>query len=83
MTIYEKELQELKTWDEIQSTSFPDFYQGYPKINTAGHGYLVVMSSDSNYSKALPLASFIGKKAVYLEEDCEAFAFIKLIQQLT
>ena len=73
---YEKELQALKTWDEVQMTTE---YNGYKVIETSGHGYLVVPKEDENYQKALSLCSygFKGKLAVYLEEDCELPAFFK------
>ena len=78
----EKELQNLKTWDEVQQTTFPEYYQGYPKIITAGHGYLAVRKGDMNYATATHYATFMGEKACYLEEDCEAPAFIEDISKI-
>ena len=78
MTKYEKELQQLKDWDEVQDTGVCKF-SGYPFIYTAGHGYLAIPSNDKNYALAYKICSygFKGRLAVYLEEDCEAPQFIK------
>ena len=79
MTIYEKELSQLKPSDEIQFTS--ERYSGYDFITTAGHGYLVVPRDDNNYQKALRICEygFKGFNACYLEEDCEFPEFIEAI----
>lgn len=79
MNKYQKELQALKPSDEIQ-TYREDVFQGYGFITTAGHGYLVVPTGDANYGIAKELANygFIGKEAVYLEEDFEASEFLKI-----
>ena len=79
MSIYEKELQELKPNDEIQFTS--ERISGYDFITTAGHGYLVVPKEDKNYLKALKICEygFKGFNACYLEEDCEVGEFIQAI----
>lgn len=76
-TIYEKELQQLKDWDEVQHTEI--LQNGYSFIHTAGHGYLVVPVSDSHISTARKICDygFKGQHAVYLEEDCEASTFLQ------
>lgn len=59
-TIYEKELQALKPWDQVQHTR--SIGRGYNKIETAGHGYLVVPRGDIFASVARKIgASFSGK----------------------
>ena len=78
-TVYERELQALKPWDQVQSTRA--IGRGYNKIETAGHGYLVVPRGDIFASVARKIgASFSGKYAYYLEEDCEMYAFIDAIK---
>lgn len=58
--------------------------RGYTFISTPGHGYLAVGSEDNGYSDALAIArgsnySFIlDGGLVFLEEDCDAPAFLKL-----
>ncbi len=80
MTTLEKELQALKTWDTVDGIKFPEYYQGYPKIMTCGHGYLAIRKGDINEDLVKQTGySFKGEKAYYLEEDCEAPAFIKLL----
>lgn len=83
MTIYEKELQSLKTWDEVQGTS-KDETTGLDFIGTAGHGYLVVPKSnkDANKAKAICHYGFTGHYAYYLEEDCEFFEFLKATDRM-
>lgn len=62
------------TWDEVK---------GYKFIDTAGHGYLVIGSDENGYSNAYTIArnsnySYILENGlVYLEEDCDATAFLK------
>lgn len=75
MNIYQKELQGLKSWDEIQNCE--KLKNGYNFIYTAGHGYLVVPKDDKNIGYAMGICKygFIGKLAVYLEEDSEAGRF--------
>lgn len=75
---YTEELQRLKSWDEVQ---FMTTDREYNFIETCGHGYLVIPVEDKNYKKALSLCQygFKGDIACYLEEDCEAPAFMKLI----
>ena len=79
MNAYQKELQQLKPWDEIQDMQ-PD-KEGYNFIYTAGHGYLCIPKNDKNYNIAYKLVKFgfRGDLACYLEEDCEAPAFLKAI----
>ncbi len=77
MNKYMKELQSLKSWDEVQT--FRPVGRGYNFIGTAGHGYLVVPKNDVYYSVADSIGGFKGKLAVYLEEDCEYSEFRKAI----
>lgn len=80
MDKYQKELQALKPWDEVQCTTWTDHNKGYPFIITAGHGYLVVRKDDMYADRVKPSQySFEGKYAYYLEEDCEAGQFIDSI----
>ena len=84
MTIYENELQQLKPYDEVQYTS-KDKTTGLDFIGTAGHGYLVVPRDGSEQAvKAFNICKygFKGMRAVYLEEDCEYFDFLKAIKIL-
>lgn len=79
MTLYEQELSELKPFDQVQCTHKVN---GWDFIITAGHGYLVVPHDNEEYSKlamAINSYGFVGNSAVYLEEDCEAPAFLKRI----
>lgn len=82
MTNYQKELQALKPWDEVQDVYKYEKDCGYDYIMTAGHGYLVVPKGDKYYQKALSIAEygFKGKLAVYLEEDCEAGEFLAYVK---
>lgn len=77
-TRYERELQHLKPYDEVQSTERASV-GGLDFIVTAGHGYLVVPTTHAraNEARALCVYGFIGKHAIYLEEDCEARDFIE------
>jgi len=79
MTNYEKELQELKTWDTVESTTILNegTLKGYGFIYTCGHGYLIVPKTDKDYKLALSICSFgfKGQLACYLEEDCEISEF--------
>ena len=77
MTKYEKELSALKPHDGINGTSKR---KGYDFISTYGHGYLVVPKESYCFQNAIGLCQygFVGKKAVYLEEDCEMPQFLKL-----
>jgi hypothetical protein len=81
MTVYEKELQTLKAHDEVQMTVTYPRDMGYSRILTAGHGYLIVPKGDKRYRDAVALREYgyIGDRAVYLEEDCEAPAFIQKV----
>jgi len=78
-TKFEKELQQLKPWDEVQFTR--SIGRGYDKITTSGHGYLVVPKTDifASNAKAICEYGFIGKLAYYLEEDSELSKFCKSI----
>jgi hypothetical protein len=75
-TLFEKELQSLKPWDEVQCTEETD--KGYAYICTAGHGYLVIPMDDPriDFAKEVCEYGFIGRLAVYLEEDYEAGEFL-------
>lgn len=81
MNDYQKELQTLRPDDEIQTYSKPEWARGYSFIETAGHGYLVVPKSDGwvAVARANCQYGYDGKLAFYLEEDCEATAFLKTI----
>ena len=76
MTAFERELQSLKPYDEVQSTSDR---HGYPFIGTAGHGYLVVPKSSPLFKNAEGICEYgyVGHLAVYLEEDSEAPLFLR------
>ena len=80
LTKYEKELQELKPWDEVQTSRTLNIgiLAGYTFISTAGHGYLVVPKEQpEQYRIASGICKygFKGKLAVYLEEDSEISQF--------
>ena len=59
-------------------------FKGYTFVNTAGHGYLCLGSDDNGYSDAIEIARksnysyVLDGGLVYLEEDCDAPAFLKL-----
>ena len=78
MNKYQRELQELKPWDKVQGMNEYGAMRGYNKIYTAGHGYLVVPTNDKHAGRARYMCKFgfIGKYAIYLEEDCELHEFI-------
>jgi len=82
ISYYERELQALKSWDEVQFTQKCE-RSGYPFITTAGHGYLAIPRDDARgqsiVSKMTVEYGFKGKLATYLEEDCEAPEFVKLM----
>ena len=57
--------------------------KGYVFIDTAGHGYLCLGSTDNGYSEALEIArksnySYLLDTLVYLEEDGDATEFLAL-----
>lgn len=82
-TLYEQELQNLKPWDEVQTTEeIEKNGVKYDFIVTAGHGYLVVNRTSKHFRLAKSIAEFgfIGDYAVYLEEDSEASKFLKSIE---
>ena len=60
-----------------------DRVRGYTFVDTCGHGYLCLSSEDNGYSDALQIArksnySFVlDGGLVFLEEDCDAPAFLK------
>lgn len=83
MTKYEKELTYLKPEDPVQGSEVCKF-TGLPFIYTAGHGYLIVPYANDNIDKARDIVKYgyIGALAIYLEEDCEAPAFIDAIAEL-
>lgn len=80
MDKYQRELQELKSWDEVQGIEIAP--SGYSFIYTAGHGYLVVPQDDKRAELARKICKygFIGELAIYLEEDCEAGKFEGLLK---
>ena len=82
MTVYEKELQAMKPEDEIQETYKDKNDLGYDFIMTAGHGYLVVPHTDKNSHIASKIVAYgyKGRRATYLEEDCEAGEFLTKIK---
>jgi tRNA uridine 5-carbamoylmethylation protein Kti12 len=79
--VYMRELQSLKTHDEVQSYRQIEHEKNYGFITTAGHGYLVVPCDDENYLKAWRIAKYgyKGIHAIYLEEDCEAGEFLSAL----
>lgn len=92
MQAYTKELQALKSWDTVQSIKpsgirfagreavlSHDAVNGTFWISTAGHGYLAVPVSHplSKVAKKIVAYGFKGKHATYLEEDSEAYLFLK------
>ena len=86
MNKYQKELQKMRPEDEIQDYYLPNYTdgdsnKGYYKIETGGHGYLVVDKKDKNYKIAEKIVAYgyTGKHAIYLEEDCELSDFLKAI----
>jgi hypothetical protein len=84
MTIFEKELSELKPHDPVQFTEL-DEKTLMPFIHTAGHGYLVIPRNGSERAvRALSLCKygFKGEHAIYLEEDVEYGQFVELINKL-
>ena len=77
MNSYQKELQDFRPYDEIQT--YKPIGRGYYFIGTAGHGYLVVPKSDPYASVAKKICEYgyVGNLAYYLEEDCEYYQFMK------
>lgn len=80
MNKYQKELQKLKPWDEVQE--YRAIGRGYYKIGTAGHGYMVVPKTDIYASIASKICDygFTGELAYYLEEDSEQSAFMRMLK---
>lgn len=62
-------------------------FKGYTFINTAGHGYLCIGSTENGYSEALRIARasnysyILDGGLVYLEEDCDATEFLELMEK--
>ena len=62
-------------------------FKGYNFINTAGHGYLCIGSDEDGYSDAIAIARksnfsyILDGGLVYLEEDCDASEFLKLMEK--
>jgi hypothetical protein len=81
MNLYQSELQGFRPFDQMQTFKQTDKTKGYYFISTAAHGYLVVPNDDSNFELARKIAGYgyIGKWAVYLEQDCEAWEFLDFI----
>jgi hypothetical protein len=81
MSEYERELQSFRPDDEMQGLEKTEQTKGYYFIPTAAHGYLVVPVSDKYAVLAKKICSYgyKGRLAYYLEEDCEAGDFLKLI----
>jgi hypothetical protein len=79
MNEYQKELQKLKPWDEVQDIVSRE---GYDFIYTSGHGYLVIPRSDkyAKLARSICQYGFKGKLAYYLEEDSEAPDFLARIK---
>ena len=81
---FKDELQRLNPHDEAQFTEICEF-SGYPFITTAGHGYLAIPRNDSRGMAIINKMSidygYKGRLAIYLEEDCEAPEFIKLLKE--
>lgn len=83
MTKYEQKLQSFRPQDEIQQTVDIDDH-GYKFILTASHGYLIIPPTDKYAANALHFCKYgyIGKSAIYLEEDCEVPRFLNFIDSL-
>jgi hypothetical protein len=68
--------------DENRNDYTTENVKGYTFINTAGHGYLCLCSTDNGYSDAIEIArksnfSYILEGGlVYLEKDCDANEFL-------
>lgn len=77
---YMRELSNIKTWDSVQGIE--TLSNGMEFIDTAGHGYLVVPNEHALIEEAKKIVKFgfEGIHAVYLEEDCEAPEFLKILK---
>ena len=84
---YALELARLRPQDEVQHVtpagSEPTVGGTY-FITTASHGYLAVPASHPWSREARTICSYgyQGRRATYLEEDCEAPAFIRRVTEL-
>ena len=56
MNKFEKELQLLKSHDQVQFTHPCSYLPAYNKIITAGHGYLIVPAEDKQWPIAWTIA---------------------------
>ena len=83
MNKYQKELQILKPWDDVEGQCI-EVRNGYDRIYTAGHSYLCIPKADKNYFIAHKICKygFKGELACYLEEDCEIQEFEKAVKKL-
>lgn len=74
------ELNKFRPGDDMQEIYKTEF--DYQFIMTASHGYLVVPTGDVNESIARSIVKYgyIGKHAIYLEEDCEYNEFKQAIE---
>lgn len=79
---FESELDLISRGDQVSQGTEVCKWSGLDFISTAGHGYLVVPKGHPLRRKANELCKYgyKGKLATYLEEDCEAPAFIKLLK---
>ena len=79
MTKYETELASLRPHDPPQMLLTDYGYPGVCFIETAGHGFLVVPKGHpkARLARSLCAYGYLGRHAIYLEEDCEARDFIK------
>ena len=84
---YKRELARLRPQDEVQQVA-PEgdesAVSGTYFITTAAHGYLAVPTSHPWSREARAICSYghKGRLAIYLEEDCEAPAFIRRVLEL-
>ena len=79
-----REFESLKSYDKVQ---YIDFIEAgdhkFEFLSTGSHGYLIVPRDDKFIDIAKNISTkygYIGKLAIYLEEDCEAPAFIKQVK---
>ena len=79
MNKFQKELRKLCPDDTIQAMSFRIADKGYARIDTAGHGYLVVPKGDKHIRLAGKYASYKGREGFYLEEDEMAPGFLEAL----
>lgn len=79
MNKYQKELADMRPYDEVYS--YEPVGRGYNFIDTAGHGYLVVPKTDifADIAKKICAYGYIGQLAYYLEEDCEYSEFMRQV----